>query len=228
MKPGDSPRKGKIGMTEIPRDQNSLREALCTTYRDLERLGLSSGSAGNVSARWGDGMLVSPAGATAASVAPAAFVAMTFDGEVVSSGKPSSEWAMHAEIYRRTPSAQAVVHAHPDACVALSCQRRAIPAFHYMIASFGGSDVPCSAYAPFGTTELALAAAAVLKDRSACLLANHGMICHAKTLDQAMANALKLEVLARQYILSLQIGPPVILTAEEMVVVRERYRSYGV
>jgi L-fuculose-phosphate aldolase len=206
--------------------QAPLRLALCEAYRDFERLGLSSGSAGNISVRWRDGMLISPAGATAASVAPEAFVAMSLDGDVLSAGKPSSEWAMHAEIYRRTASAQAVVHAHPDACVALSCQRRVIPAFHYMIAAFGGVDIPCSSYAPFGTIELARAAVAALDRRSACLLANHGMICHAKTLSDAIANALKLEVLARQYILSLQIGPPVLLNDEEMAVVRERYRSY--
>jgi L-fuculose-phosphate aldolase len=208
-------------------DQASLRTRLCEAYRDFERLGLSSGSAGNVSVRWSGGMLISPAGATAASAAPEAFVAMSLDGDVHSDGKPSSEWAMHAEIYRRTQNAQAVVHAHPDACVALSCQRRVIPAFHYMIASFGGSDVPCSCYAPFGSNELALAAASALEGRSACLLANHGMICHAKSLSEAIANALKLEVLARQYILTLQIGPPVLLNDEEMAVVRERYRSYG-
>jgi L-fuculose-phosphate aldolase len=206
--------------------QAPLRLALCEAYRDFERLGLSSGSAGNISVRWRDGMLISPAGATAASVAPEAFVAMSLDGDVLSAGKPSSEWAMHAEIYRRTASAQAVVHAHPDACVALSCQRRVIPAFHYMIAAFGGVDIPCSSYAPFGTIELARAAVAALDRRSACLLANHGMICHAKTLSDAIANALKLEVVARQYILSLQIGPPVLLNDEEMAVVRERYRSY--
>jgi L-fuculose-phosphate aldolase len=214
-------------MPENAFDETALRSELCKTYRALERLGLSSGSAGNVSARWGDGMLISPAGATGESIAPELFVAATLEGETSSPGKPSSEWAMHAEIYRRRSSAQAVIHAHPDACVALSCQRRAIPAFHYMIASFGGNDVPCSSYAPFGSRELAIVAADVLKERTACLLANHGMICYAKDLGDALANALKLEVLARQYVLSLRIGPPVLLTSEEMAVVRERYKSYG-
>jgi L-fuculose-phosphate aldolase len=208
-------------------DQALLRAELSEAYRDFERLGLSSGSAGNVSVRSSEGMLISPTGATAASAAPEAFVAMSLAGDVLSAGKPSSEWAMHAEIYRQRISAQAVVHAHPDACVALSCQRRVIPAFHYMVAAFGGVDIPCSSYAPFGTIELALAAVAALEGRSACLLANHGMICHAKTLSEAIANALKLEVLARQYILSLQIGPPVLLNDMEMAIVRERYRSYG-
>ncbi|WP_158814615.1 class II aldolase/adducin family protein [Methylocapsa sp. S129] len=214
-------------MSENFSDEGSLRLELCATYRELERLGLSSGSAGNVSARWGEGMLISPAGATGANITPECFVRTALDGAVSGAGRPSSEWAMHADIYRRKAAAWAVIHAHPDACVALSCQRRAIPAFHYMIASYGGNDVPCSEYAPFGSLELAIVATDALKDRTACLLANHGMICHAKNLSDALANALKLEVLARQYILSLQIGPPVILTSEEMAVVRERYKSYG-
>jgi L-fuculose-phosphate aldolase len=214
-------------MPKNAQNESSLRQELCETYRELDRLGLSSGSAGNVSARWSEGMLISPAGAKGTSIAPEHFVHTSLEGRAHGDHAQSSEWAMHAEIYRRKPLAQAVVHAHPDACVALSCQRRAIPAFHYMIAAFGGNDIPCSGYAPFGTPELAHAAAAALESRTACLLANHGMICHAETLAEALANALKLEVLAKQYTLSLQIGPPVILTSEEMAVVSERYKSYG-
>jgi L-fuculose-phosphate aldolase len=206
--------------------ETSARERLNAAYLDLERLRLSSGSAGNISVRRGEAMLISPAGASAANITPERFVLTSLDGRA-EVGKPSSEWAMHAEIYRRFPTAQAVAHAHPDACVALSCQRRAIPAFHYMIASFGGDDVPCSAYALFGSRELAEAAADALQGRNACLLANHGMICFAPTLEEALGNALKLETLARQYILSLQIGPPVLLTSEEMAVVRVQYGNYG-
>ncbi|MDB5511276.1 MAG: fuculose phosphate aldolase [Enterovirga sp.] len=205
----------------------ALRIELCETYKGLERLGLSSGSAGNVSARWRSGMLISPTGATGATITPEGFVEVLLDGRVLGPGNPSSEWAMHAEIYAHHASAGAVVHAHPDCCVALSCHRRPIPAFHYMVAAFGGDDVPCSDYAPFGSHDLALAAARALEGRTACLLANHGMICHAGSLSGALASASKLEVLARQYILSLQIGPPVLLSDEEMAVVGDRYRSYG-
>jgi L-fuculose-phosphate aldolase len=120
-----------------------------------------------------------------------------------------------------------VVHAHPDACVALSCQRRVIPAFHYMIASFGGSNVPCSSYAPFGSTELAFAAVSALEGRNACLLANHGMICHAKSLSEGLANALKLEALARQYILSLRIGRPFSSTMRRWLSCANTTRGYG-
>jgi L-fuculose-phosphate aldolase len=203
-----------------------LREALCTGCQRLSQLGLNSGSAGNISCRFEGGVLISPTGADS-DTTPTAMVAITLDGDTRSAGIPSSEWSMHTEIYRRYPQAQAIVHTHSDACVALSCQRQAIPAFHYMLASFGGDDIPCADYATFGTDALASAAADALKARNACLLANHGMICHAATVQKAVANAAKLETLARQYWMSVQLGPPVLLSTQEMTLVRERYKSYG-
>ncbi|MDB5819054.1 MAG: class aldolase/adducin family protein [Rhizobacter sp.] len=204
-----------------------LRQALVDGYRKLADRGLNSGSAGNISCRFDGGALISPTGADADTLTAADIVSITIDGDARGPGVPSSEWSMHTEIYRRYTQAQAVVHTHADACVALSCQRRPIPAFHYMLAGFGGDDVRCAAYETFGTLALAHAAADALIERSACLLANHGMICHGATVEKAVGNAVKLETLARQYLMSLAIGPPVLLSAEEMARVRERYKGYG-
>jgi L-fuculose-phosphate aldolase len=154
-------------------------------------------------------------------------VLLTPAGDAIGPGVPSSEWSMHLAIYRHYPQAFAVVHTHSDACVALACQQRALPAFHYMLAGFGGDDVRCATYATFGTDALADAAVDALRDRSACLLANHGMICHAATIEKAVAGAAKLETLARQYWMSAQLGTPTVLDAAEMARVRERYKLYG-
>lgn len=208
-------------------EEASLRERLAEGYRQLARLGLNSGSAGNISCRLGAHVLISPTGAVADTIDAQSVVAITLDGEGLGPGIPSSEWSMHTGIYRRYPQAQAIVHTHADACVALACQRLGIPAFHYMVAGFGGDDVRCAPYATFGTEALAHAAAHALADRSACLLANHGMICHGATIEKAVANAAKLETLARQFWMSLQAGPPVLLTSDEMRLVRERYVDYG-
>jgi L-fuculose-phosphate aldolase len=210
-----------------PTEEAELRQRLGDGYRQLARLGLNGGSAGNVSCRSGAGVLISPTGAAADTIDAHALVAITLDGETLGPGIPSSEWSMHTEIYRRYPQAGAIVHTHSDACVALACQRRAIPAFHYMVAGFGGDDIPCARYATFGTEALAQAAAEALTGRTACLLANHGMICYAATIEKAVANAAKLETLARQFWMSLQAGSPVLLSGEEMTLVRERYVSYG-
>src|SRR5687768_1661010 len=98
-----------------PSPASDLRHRLAAAYRQLSRLGLNSGSAGNVSCRRDDGVLISPTGASAETIEAASLVDITLDGEPRSPGIPSSEWAMHTEIYRRYPQAQAIVHTHSDA-----------------------------------------------------------------------------------------------------------------
>lgn len=205
----------------------ALRNAIVEAYRHLAEKGLNSGSSGNISCRFDDGLLITPTGADGDSLTVEKIVSLTLEGEARGPGTPSSEWGMHAGIYRRRPEAQAVVHTHADACVALSCMRRSIPSFHYMVAGFGGNDIRCAPYAPFGSLELARNAAEAMKGRTACLLANHGMLCLGQTLAQAVASTIKLETLARQYLMALQAGEPVLLSEDEMAIVRERYAYYG-
>ncbi len=202
------------------------RAELCRVYRKIEASGLSLGNAGNISLRLGEHMLISPTGADGATVAPEDFVLTRFDGAALTPGTPSSEWAIHGGIYQAALG-QAVVHAHPDACVALSCLRRPMPPFHYMVAAFGGHEIPCAPYAPFGTTALAAGVVAALAGHSACLMANHGMVCIGSTPAQAFARTAKLEMLARQYLLARQAGKIVHLSPEEMTVVLGRYADYG-
>jgi len=206
----------------------TLREQIVDAYVRLDREGLNRGSTGNVSMRSGmDGMLISPTGIDAARIAAEGIVEIGLDGAERGPGIPSSEWQMHAEIYLRFPETMAVVHTHADACVALSCQRRNIPSFHYMVAGYGGDDIRCATYATFGTQALASAAADALENRSACLLANHGMISRGRDMAVAVTTAIKLETLARHYWMTLQLGEPVLLDDAEMLRVRERYQGYG-
>ncbi|WAP67620.1 class II aldolase/adducin family protein [Jiella pelagia] len=204
------------------------RSAIVEAVRALDAKGFNHGSSGNVSARCDGGLLVTPTGARAATLTPEALVRMDFGGKVDGAGTPSSEWRFHAEILRLRPEIEAVVHTHADACVALSCLRKPIPAFHYMVASFGGNTVPCARYEPFGSDLLAEAAVEALEGRFACLLANHGMIAIGRSLSHAVDLTVKLETLARQYILARQAGEPVLLEDADMAEVHERYRHYGV
>lgn len=204
-----------------------LRRQIVAVYREIDRRGLIVASAGNVSHRASGGMIITPSGCSAETLEPGGLVPMTLDGEARGEAAPSSEWAMHAAIYQACPSAQCVVHTHADACTALACLNEALPAFHYMIANFGGDDVRCAPYVTFGTPELAQLAVQALDGRSACLLANHGMIVHAPTADRALTNAIVLETLCRQYLLARSAGSVRLLTAEEMRAAHERYRSYG-
>ncbi|MCR5856270.1 class II aldolase/adducin family protein [Mesorhizobium sp. J428] len=205
---------------------HQIRRELCQTYIAMGSSGLIFLAAGNVSARQGDGMLISPAGASVASITPEAFVECDLSGRATD-GKPSSEWAMHSAIYEAFPHAQAVVHTHSNYCVAMAATGEPLPAFHYMVAAFGGDDVRCTPYVPWATSELAKAAVVALEGRTACLLGNHGMISHGKSLQAAFNAALRLEMLCMQYVLARQAGVVKTLSAEHMRSANMRYASYG-
>ena len=96
-----------------------------------------------------------------------------------------------------------------------------------MVVQFGGEDVRCAPYVTFGTPALAELAVQAMNGRSACLLANHGMIVHAPDADQALSRAVLLESLCRQYLLAKAAGEPRLLTPAEMLAAKERFKTYG-
>jgi len=140
---------------------------------------------------------------------------------------PSSEWRFHRDIYAAHPEAGAIVHTHGVYATTLACLDRGIPAFHYMVAAAGGSDIRCAGYATFGTQELSDRVLAALVDRKACLLAHHGLIATGATLERALALAVEVEALARMYWQALQIGEPATLPEAEMRRVLDQFRTYG-
>ena len=199
----------------VTRDEADLREELVAYYKRVEAIGLNEMSSGNLSVRFGDGMLISPNGATAESISVETVVETAFDGRWRGHRRPSSEWRMHAAIYLLHDAAQAIVHTHSDYCVALASHLKPLPGFHYLVGVFGGGDVPCVPYSTFGTQTLADDAAEALTDRTACLLGNHGMISRGPTLKRAVNQAHRLEIMCRQYVLARQLGEPRHLTDAE-------------
>ena len=197
------------------------------TYRALGRAGMNAGSSGNVSVRTPRGMVITPSGCSAETIADDHPVRMTLDGKARGDRPPSSEWYMHAAIYRAYTDAAAIVHTHSDSCTALACLGQPLPAFHYLVVRFGGDGVRCAPYVTFGTPELADVAVTALIDRTACLLANHGMIVTGPTAEEALTAAITLETLASQYLLARAAGNPRLLTATEMLAARERFKTYG-
>jgi L-fuculose-phosphate aldolase len=204
-----------------------MREALVSTARAMAAAGLNKGTAGNLSVRDGEGFLITPTGMAAEDMTPEDIPFMKLDGTWEGRRAPSSEWRFHRDIYAARPEAGAVLHAHSPYAVSLACLRYDIPAFHYMIARFGGATVRCSAYATFGTQELSDAALSALEGRNACLLANHGMLLFGRDLPQALALGIELEELCGQYWRACQLGQPVLLPDEEMAVVIEKFKGYG-
>ena len=204
------------------------RALVLKTARALSSSQLSPGRSGNVSMRFGDGMLITPTGMAYDDIAPADIVLVGRDGMVSApSRKPSSEWHFHRAAYAARSDCGAVVHTHSMHATVLACAHKPIPAFHYMVAVAGGSDIPLVPYATFGTEDLARHVAVGLAQRNACLLANHGLVAIGPTLPAALELAHEVEVLAEQYVKVLALGPAHILPDAEMAVVFEKFKSYG-
>jgi len=208
-----------------------LRQKLISTACRTMSCGLNKGVAGNLSVRAEEngeaGFLITPTGIAYAALEPADIVFMRFDGSATGRRKPSSEWRFHRDVYVARSEAGAIVHAHSPFATSLACLRRDIPAFHYMIARFGGDTLRCSTYATFGTQALSDAALAAMAQRNACLLANHGMLVFGRDLAQALDLAVELEALCEQYWRASQLGEPVLLDEREMATVLEKFAHYG-
>lgn len=205
----------------------SLRRQILSACRQLEASGLNRGTTGNISCREGDHFLITPSGVPVDAMTETGVVAMHFDGTVFDHGKPSSEWHFHRDILQQRPDIHAIVHTHSPNATALACLREDLPPFHYMIAIAGGHSVRCAPYTLFGTDSLSQFALVALSDRKACLLANHGLIALGRDLAEAVAIATEVESLCQQYLIACQSGKPVLLSADEMQQVIERFKTYG-
>jgi len=204
-----------------------LRQQLIATACAMGPAGLNRGTSGNVSVRSGDGFYITPTGMRYEQLVADDIPLMALDGSHQGRRKPSSEWRFHRDLYAARPEVGAVLHAHSPFAVSLACLRRDIPAFHYMIARFGGDSIRCADYAIFGSEELSTAAMAAMADRRACLLANHGLLVAGRDLDEALALAVELEELCEQYWRACQLGQPVLLSADEMAAVLQKFAGYG-
>jgi L-fuculose-phosphate aldolase len=214
-------------MTE---DERALRQAIIDKCRWMNAAGLNQGTAGNISARFGDRMLITPSATPYDRCEPEMIAAMPIEGEYGAwEGplKPSTEWRFHLDIMRARPEIGGIVHTHSTYATILAIARKPIPACHYMIAAFGGNDIRVADYATYGTAALSAHALKALEGRTGCLLANHGMIATGTSLDKAMWLAVELETIAKQYYHTLLIGGPVLLGEAELEETRKGFASYG-
>jgi L-fuculose-phosphate aldolase len=207
--------------------EQAKRQSIIEACREMNRLGINQGTSGNISLRHGDGMLITPTSVPYETMRPDQIVFMKLEGGLDPKQRPSSEWRFHRDILKARSEVNAVVHAHPPYATMLAIMSREIPPVHYMIACAGGDTIRCAPYATFGTEELSQHAVAALEDRSACLLAHHGMIAMGPSLPKAIWLAVEVETLARQYHGCLQIGTPPLLSKAEIENVRARMAGYG-
>ncbi|WP_458119408.1 L-fuculose-phosphate aldolase [Mannheimia haemolytica] len=209
-------------------DRKILARQIIDTCLEMTRIGLNQGTAGNVSVRYKDGMLITPTGTPYEQMTEDSIVFVDGNGKHEEGKLPSSEWQFHLAVYEARPELNAVVHNHAKNCAAVSILGEPIPAIHYMIACTGTDHIPCVAYAPFGTHKLADYVREGIKGSKAILLAHHGLITANKTLEKALGIAHEVEVIAEWYLKLLATGKPIpTLNKEQMDIVLGKFKSYG-
>ena len=212
-------------MTE---DKLNICKEIIRTCVEMESRGINQGTSGNLSIKYKNNFLITPSSIPYNEMTPEDIVEMDWQGGFIGK-QPSSEWRFHRDILKSRNDINVVLHCHSINATSLSCHNRNIPAFHYIVGLAGGNNIRCAKYATFGTQELSDNALIAIKDRLACLLGHHGMICLGKTLKQALMLGCEVEAMSKMYIKALSIGNTDILSEEEMVkVVKQMERmSYG-
>ncbi len=205
---------------------NSSKKEVIKFAKMLNDKKLSALRSGNISMRYKNGFLITPSGQKYSSLKVKDIVFINLYGEYNKNQKPSSEWRFHQDIYISKKKANAIVHSHSTNATALSTHNKKIPPFHYMVALAGGTDIKCAKYATYGTRELSKNILKALKNRSACLIANHGQIAFGRDLSDAFELAEEVDNLAKQYIKSLVLGRPKLLSLNNMKKVLSKSKTY--
>jgi L-fuculose-phosphate aldolase len=204
------------------------RERVAAVSRRLAEAGLVRGTAGNVSIRVGDAVVITPTGAPLETLDAAQVSVIDHEGSMLAGHlAPTSELDLHLGIYARY-GAGAVVHTHAPVSTAISCVLDELPCVHYEMLLLGG-PVRVAPYETFATPALALAAVEALEGRTAALLANHGTIAFGADLDAAVHATELLEWSSTVYWRAASIGTPRVLdeAARHAVVDVAIARNYG-
>ncbi|NJQ02105.1 class II aldolase/adducin family protein [Streptomyces zingiberis] len=214
--------------TPLPGELATAWEALVATARRSADDGLVVGTSGNVSVRLGDTVLVTPSAVPYHRLGPGDAVGVGLDGHRrLGRLRPTSELPLHLAVYRATGAA-AIVHTHAVHATAVSTLVTEVPLVHYAAALLGG-PVRVAPYALYGSEELARHTVEALRDRTGCLLRNHGTITYGDSLDQAYERTAQLEWLCRVWLAARSVpGPgPALLTPDDLNAVSEQLRDHG-
>ena len=204
----------------------SIGLQIIETYKKHLDIGLNIGSEGNISIRDNQKVYIPPSGIDIKDLKEKHISVLDLDGIKNNKIKPSSEVDLHLMLYKNRDEIRSVVHCHSEWASILSCQRKDILQFHYMVAEFGGRDIKCAEYATFGTKKLAKNVLKAIKKRKGCLMANHGQICVGKNLEEASHLSIALEKLSKQYFFCLLSKNLKMLSDNEMKEVLKSFSNY--
>lgn len=188
--------------------------------------GLVAGTSGNVSEyNHEDGvMAITPSNMDYKIMKPEDVVLMRLDGEILEGElKPSSEWKMHAEVYKNLEHVNAVIHTHSPRATSFAVIHETISVILVEMLPFLGGDIPLAEFALPGTSELGCSAVKALNNRNSCLLSNHGVLAIGKNLEQAYVRAVYVEDAATIYHYARQLGNPHLVPEEAVDILKKRY-----
>jgi L-fuculose-phosphate aldolase len=204
------------------------RAHIVAAGRRLAAGGLVIGTAGNLSVRVGDHLVVTGSGTDLGELTAARLTVVDLSGTVLDGDlAPTSELPLHLAIYRATDAA-AIAHAHSPSSIAVGATHDVLPPVHYATVPLGGV-VRVAEYATFGTPELAANVLAALAGRSAALMRNHGSVAHGASIEEACARLETVEWLAEVYRRAATLGTPRLLSDEELAGVADQLKrlDYG-
>ena len=198
-------------------DYKSIREDIVRYSRLMYNEHLVSATSGNISVRLPDrpnAFAITPSSESYLSMEADRIVIMTVDGELLQcpgDGKPSSEWRLHAELYKAKPEVKAIVHTHSPYATSFSVLRETIPLILIEMEPWLGGPVPLAEYAPTGSLQLGINVARDIGDAGGCLMANHGAVAVGDTLNLAYVRACYVEDAAKIYHMARSVGKPVVI-----------------
>ena len=190
------------------------------------KLGFNIGSEGNISVKKSSNIFITPSGKNTCDLKEKDISVIDINGNILNNNKPSSETNLHLMIYKLREGIKAIVHCHSPWASILSCLRKDIPAFHYMVAEFGGTKIKCADYDTFGTKKLAKNVVKAIDKSFGCLIGNHGQICIGKSLNHAINLSRALEKLSMQYYFCLLSGKVKLLRESEIKKVLNLFEDY--
>lgn len=203
----------------------SIQSQLVQTAQRAYREKMFAATSGNLSVfdRESGKIYITPGSFPYEEMTPEDIMAIDLDGNILE-GKhsPSSEWRMHAAIYREDKRVNAIVHTHSPYATAFAINHMRIPAVLYEMVFFLGGDIPVAEGAIPGTPEVGENCVPVLKERNGCLMANHGALAVGDTLDRAYTRAVYIEDAAKAYSVALTHGKTYEIGAEAENEIRAR------
>ena len=178
------------------------RKLICESGRNLLEKGLVSRTWGNISIRVDENvMLITPSGRTYEDLKPEEVVlvqieSLKYEGNI----KPSSEFVLHAEIYKQRKNINAVIHTHQMNASTVAAAHREVPPILDDMAQIIGPTVRVADYALPGTKKIVRKTIKALRGRNAALMANHGAVCIGRDIDEAFVVCEVLEKACKAFI----------------------------